>query len=179
MCSQCRKPLDILGSRCSKCREKEKIAARDRVAQNICRGCRKPLDVLGFSRCSICREKEKLAARKRTAKRRAGGLCSCGKEIEDNNFSTCNDCLNRTRTWVKNVRENRLCIRCLDLLETDEWYCRQCRDFLNEKQQKENELLTQKQICISCKINTTSSGGSCYTCLLKRREADLKLKIEG
>ena len=152
----------------------------------------------GKSTCAVCAEMVRESNRKRRAKWAAEGRChSCGRELTDDRYVTCELCRNvrgkRRSQYMKERREawkaEGKCAQCGERwAEPGKTMCMQCLNELNERLKRNDPgnvkkyAWRQKRIdaglCIDCGRKTQDGKKRCKRCREMRKDSEIKYRIK-
>lgn len=152
----------------------------------------------GKSTCAVCARKVRESSQKRRDLWREEGRChSCGRELTDDRFVTCELCRN-----VRGVRRSRAgkekrlawkaagkCAECGERwAEAGKTMCKPCLKALNERLRRNDPdnakkyAWRQKRIdaglCIDCGRKTEDGKRRCNRCREMRRDSEIKYRIK-
>ena len=161
-----------------------------------CHGLRKVEP--GKSTCAVCAEQIRQSSQKRRDRWREEGRChSCGRELTDDRFVTCEVCRNvRGMRRSRNMKAKReawkaegKCAECgKRWAEAGKTMCKPCLKALNERLKRNDPgnvkkyAWRQKRIdaglCIDCGRKTEDGKQRCRRCREMRRDSEIKYRIK-
>ena len=152
----------------------------------------------GMSACAVCAQRRLESERQRREKWVSEGRChSCGGELKDDGFVTCEKCRNgagkRRSQYMKEKREKRKaegkCTACGERwAEPGKTMCKACLKELNERLKRNDpdhakrNAWRQKRIdaglCIECGRKTEPGKKKCKRCREMRKDSEIKYRIK-
>ena len=151
----------------------------------------------GKSTCAVCAEQIRQSSQQRRDRWREQGRChSCGRELTDDRYVTCEVCRNergaRRSRYMKQKRETwkaeGKCTVCGERwAEAGKTMCKPCLKSLNERLKRNDPgnvkkyAWRQKRIdaglCIDCGRKTEDGKKRCERCREMRKDSEIKYRI--